>query len=86
MLKEIHEQPKAVRDTVMPRIKENEIVLDDVVLTEEYVKNIKKINIVGCGSAYHAGIIGKYYIERVCRIPRRNGPCQRIPLPRSHRG
>lgn len=69
MLKEIHEQPKAVRDTVMPRIKENEIVLDDVVLTEEYVKNIKKINIVGCGSAYHAGIIGKYYIERVCRIP-----------------
>lgn len=42
MLKEIHEQPKAVRDTVMPRIKENEIVLDDVVLTEEYVKNIKK--------------------------------------------
>ena len=69
MLKEIHEQPKAVRDTVMPRIKENEIVLDDVVLTEEYVKNLKKINIVGCGSAYHAGIIGKYYIERVCRIP-----------------
>ena len=69
MLKEIHEQPKAVRDTVMPRIKENEIVLDDVVLTEEYVKNIKKINIVGCGSAYHAGIIGKYYIERVCRVP-----------------
>ena len=69
MLKEIHEQPKAVRDTVMPRIKENEIVLDDVVLTEEYVKNIKKINIVGCGSAYHAGLIGKYYIERVCRIP-----------------
>ena len=69
MLKEIHEQPKAVRDTVMPRIKENEIVLDDVVLTEEYVKSIKKINIVGCGSAYHAGIIGKYYIERVCRIP-----------------
>ena len=69
MLKEIHEQPKAVRDTVMPRIKENEIVLDDVVLTEEYVKNIKKINIVGCGSAYPAGIIGKYYIERVCRIP-----------------
>lgn len=69
MLKEIHEQPKAVRDTVMPRIKDDKIVLDDISLSAEYVKNIKKINIVGCGSAYHAGIIGKYYIERVCRIP-----------------
>lgn len=69
MLKEIHEQPKAVRDTVMPRIKDDKIVLDDISLSAEYVKSIKKINIVGCGSAYHAGIIGKYYIERVCRIP-----------------
>ena len=69
MLKEIHEQPKAVRDTVMPRIKDDKIVLYDISLSAEYVKSIKKINIVGCGSAYHAGIIGKYYIERVCRIP-----------------
>ncbi len=69
MLKEIHEQPKALRDTIFPRISGKKVCLDETSLTEEYAKTIKKINIIGCGSAYHAGIIGKYFIERLARIP-----------------
>ena len=68
MLKEIHEQPRALA-AVLSRIKGDEIVLDNVKLTADEIKNIAKINIIGCGSAYHAGIIGKYFIERVCRKP-----------------
>lgn len=69
MLKEIYEQPKALRDTISPRVKNNEIVIDELTLTEEEIKNIKKIFIVACGSAYHAGVNGKYVIEGVSRIP-----------------
>lgn len=68
MIKEIHDQPKAISDTITPRIKNDEIALDGIKLTDAQIKNIKKINIIGCGSAYHAGIIGKYFIEKVCRI------------------
>ena len=68
MLKEIHEQPRALA-AVLSRIKSDEIVLDNVKFTADEIKNIAKINIIGCGSAYHAGIIGKYFIERVCRKP-----------------
>lgn len=69
MLKEIHEQPRALAAVLSPRIKGEKIVLDDVKFTADEIKNLSKINIIGCGSAYHAGIIGKYFIERVCRIP-----------------
>ena len=69
MLKEIHEQPKAVRDTISPRIKENEIVIDELNMTDEDVKALKKIYIVACGSAYHTGVTGKYVIEDLARIP-----------------
>lgn len=69
MLKEIYEQPKALRDTISPRVKNNEIVIDELTLTEEDIKNIKKIFIVACGSAYHAGVNGKYVIEGISRIP-----------------
>lgn len=69
MLKEIYEQPKAVRDTVNPRIKENEIVIDELQMTEEEIKRIKKISIIACGSAYHAGVTGKYVMEGLARIP-----------------
>ena len=64
MMKEIEEQPKAIRDTISPRIKDGKIVLDDISLTEEDIKNINKIYIVACGSAYHVGVVGKYVIER----------------------
>ncbi len=69
MMKEIEEQPKALRDTISPRIKDGRIVLDDISLTTEDIKNINKIYIVACGSAYHVGVVGKYVIEKMCRIP-----------------
>ena len=69
MMKEIEEQPKAIRDTISPRIKNGKIVLDDISLTTEDIKNINKIYIVACGSAYHVGVVGKYVIEKMCRIP-----------------
>lgn len=71
MLKEIHEQPKAVRDTVMPRIaKDNlSVVLNELKWNKEYLDSFHKIFIVACGTAYHAGLVGKYYIEKLARIP-----------------
>ncbi|TDT45631.1 glutamine--fructose-6-phosphate transaminase (isomerizing), partial [Fonticella tunisiensis] len=71
MIKEIHEQPKAIRDTMTSRIMadSDEIKLDDIKLTAEDLKNINKIFIVACGTAYHAGIVGKYVIEKLARIP-----------------
>ena len=69
MMKEMEEQPKALRDTISPRIKDGKIVLDDVSLTSEDIKSLRKIFIVACGSAYHVGVVGKYIIEKMCRIP-----------------
>lgn len=69
MMKEIEEEPKALRDTINPRIKDGKVVLDNLGLEPEYIKGIKKIYIIACGSAYHVGMVGKYIIERQCRIP-----------------
>ncbi|BCN32117.1 glutamine--fructose-6-phosphate transaminase (isomerizing) [Anaeromicropila herbilytica] len=69
MLKEIFEQPKAVHDTIHPRIKDNSIVIDELNMSEEDIKGIKKIFIIACGSAYHTGVTGKYVIEDLARIP-----------------
>jgi len=69
MMKEIEEQPKALRDTISPRIKDGRIVLDNFSMTEEQIKKLQKIHIVACGSAYHVGVIGKYVIEKLTRIP-----------------
>ena len=69
MLKEIHEQPKAVRDTIHPRIKDGQIHLDDIILPVRYLANLKRIYIVACGSAYYVGMHGKYIIEKLCQIP-----------------
>lgn len=69
MLKEIHEQPKALRDTLSPRIKDGRVVLDDISLTQEYLQSIRRIYIVACGSAYYVGCLGKYILEKTCRIP-----------------
>lgn len=69
MLKEIFEQPRALTDTISPRIVNGKIDLDGITYDEEYLKNIHSIDIIGCGSAYHAGIVGKYFIEKHCRIP-----------------
>lgn len=69
MLKEMYEQPKTVTDTLSPRIKEKEIVIEELGMTEDEIKAIRKIFIVACGSAYHAGVTGKYVIEGIARIP-----------------
>ncbi len=69
MLKEMYEQPKTVTDTLMPRIKDGQIQIDELNMSEEEIKAIRKIHIVACGSAYHAGVTGKYVIEGLARIP-----------------
>lgn len=69
MLKEIYEQPKAVLDTISPRIKDDKIVIDELNMSEEDIKNLKRIYIIGCGSAYHVGVTSKYIIEKITRIP-----------------
>lgn len=69
MLKEIMEQPRAFKATIAPRIKDNEIVLDETDLSERYLKSINKIVITACGSAYYAGCAAKYTIEKLCRVP-----------------
>lgn len=71
MLKEINEQPKAIKDTLAGRISEDKksVILDDISLTAEDFKTINRIYIVACGTAYHAGMIGKNVIEKLARIP-----------------
>ena len=69
MLKEMYEQPKTVTDTLLPRIKDNDIVIEELNMTDEELRGIRKIHIVACGSAYHAGMTGKYVIEGLARIP-----------------
>ena len=69
MLKEIHEQPKALRDTISPRIQGGKVVLDDLNLSPDYLRGIRRIYIVACGSAYYVGCLGKYILEKTCRIP-----------------
>lgn len=70
MLKEIHEQPKAVRDTMSARItKDDKVALDELKWTPEFVQSFNKIYIIACGTAFHAGMVGKYYLERIARIP-----------------
>lgn len=69
MLKEMYEQPKALTDTFSPRIKENNIVIEELNMTDEEIRSIRKIMIVACGSAYHAGVTSKYVFEGMARIP-----------------
>ena len=69
MAKEIMEQPKAFRDTVFPRIQDGRVVLDDLNIDGEYLKNADKIYIIACGSSYHVGVAAKYTLERLLRIP-----------------
>lgn len=71
MLKEIYEQPKAIKDTMRGRLAENgtEINFTELGWTSEDFTGISKIFIVACGTAYHAGIVGKYYLENLARIP-----------------
>lgn len=70
MLKEIHEQPKAVKDTMASRIAVGQpIKLDDINITKDQIQKLNKVYIVACGTAYYAGVVGKYAIEKLARIP-----------------
>ena len=70
MIKEIHEQPKAIKDTLTSRvIKNTKVQLDDINLTKEDLEGFDRVFIVACGTAYHAGLVGKTIIERLAKIP-----------------
>ncbi len=69
MLKEIHEQPKVIRDTINSVVKDGNIVLEEFGLTDDEVKELSQIYIVACGSAYHVGVCAQYVIEELTTIP-----------------
>lgn len=69
LLKEMYEQPKTVRDTLNPRIKDGQIVIEELGMTDEEICAINRIHIVACGSAYHTGVTAKYIMEGLARIP-----------------
>jgi len=69
MIKEIMEEPKAIRDTVSPRIKNGMPDISETGIPDEFLKKIKRVQIVACGSALHAGLVGREVIESLCRIP-----------------
>lgn len=70
MLKEIHEQPKGIQETLVRRIAEDgKINLDGISMTKEDIENFDKVYIVACGTAYHAGLVGKLVIEKMARVP-----------------
>ena len=69
MLKEIYEQPQAVADTIGERVRGNRLDLDDIGLSESEIQNLRRMVILACGTAYHAGVIGRYVVEEWARIP-----------------
>lgn len=69
MLKEIHEQPRVVRDTLAGRLTDQEIVIDELSLTRQELNFVDRVYIIGCGTSYHAGLIAKSLIETWARIP-----------------
>jgi glutamine---fructose-6-phosphate transaminase (isomerizing) len=69
MLKEIYEQPEAVRETIGDRVRGHQLVLEEIGLTELEIQNLRRIVIVACGTAYHAGVVGRYILEEWARIP-----------------
>ena len=69
MFKEIMEQPKALRDTIFPRLRDGEVVLDEVSLTREELERLDRLYVIACGSSYHVGVAAKYTLERLLRIP-----------------
>lgn len=69
MMKEIYEQPRAVKETVIHRIRDGKVCFEEMKLTPEKLKSFSKISMIACGSAYHAAAVGKYVMERLLRIP-----------------
>ncbi len=69
MFKEIMEQPEALRRAIFPRLQDGEVVLPDFSLSDEFIQNIDRLYVVACGSSYHVGMVGKYNLERLLRLP-----------------
>src|ERR671914_3011673 len=69
MLKEIYEQPDGVRETIGDRVRHGRLVLEGLGLSETELQNLRRIVILACGTAYHAGVVGRYVIEEWARIP-----------------
>ena len=70
MLKEIFDQPKAIADTLIGRLSDNnQILLDELHMSDEEIRNIKRISVIACGTAYHAGMVAKYAIEKWAKVP-----------------
>jgi glucosamine--fructose-6-phosphate aminotransferase (isomerizing) len=69
MLKEIYEQPEAVRETIGDRVRGHRLMLEDLGLTELEIQNLRRIVIVACGTAYHAAVVGRYIVEEWARLP-----------------
>ena len=69
MLKEIYEQPKAVADTIHPRIKDGQVVIEELQMSDEDIQKISRIQMVACGSAYHVCVCAKYVLEQMAQIP-----------------
>jgi glucosamine--fructose-6-phosphate aminotransferase (isomerizing) len=69
MLKEIYDQPEAVAETLGDRIRHGELVLESLGMTEEQLRNLRRIVVVAAGTSYHAGVVGRYMIEEWARLP-----------------
>ena len=69
MFKEIMEQPDALRRAVFPRIRDGEVFLEGFTLPDGYIQSLRNLHIVACGSSYHVGMVGKYNLERMLRLP-----------------
>lgn len=69
MMKEICEQPEALRKTISPRLREGRVVLDDISLSREDIENFSRVYIVACGTSYHVGAVAKYAFEKLLRLP-----------------
>ncbi|MEA4815527.1 MAG: glutamine--fructose-6-phosphate transaminase (isomerizing) [Lachnospiraceae bacterium] len=69
MMKEIMEQPKAFKNAISSRIKDGNVNINEIKLSDDFIKNINRVHIVACGSAWHAGVCGKYAMEELTRIP-----------------
>ena len=69
MLKEIHEQPEAVRETISDRLVDGRVQLGEIGVSDEELRDLKRVVIVACGTSYHAGLVGRYAIEEWARVP-----------------
>ena len=81
MLKEIHEQPDAIAETIGERLYHGELQLDGLNLSDEQITNLSRVVILACGTSYHAGLIGRYLLEEWARLPAEVRHRQRVALP-----